>query len=204
MILPIVLIGDSVLRTKCKPVTAITDDVRALAASMLETMHDAHGVGLAAPQVARPLQLAVIEVPHDPEKPTTTMVKLDGRDISVPELGPVVFLNPKIELHKEKVVGEEGCLSIPGYRDDVRRSATIKVTYLSLDGGSHVIECDGLLARAFQHEIDHLQGILFIDRLSAAAKLGAGRKIKRLQREWAEDGIMCAQQLRHDDDEVDV
>lgn len=204
MILPIVLIGDPVLRTKCKPVTAITDDIRALAANMLETMHDAHGVGLAAPQVARSLQLAVIEVPHDPEKPTTTMVKLDGRELSVPELGPVVFLNPKIELHKEKVAGEEGCLSIPGYRDDVRRSATIKVSYLGLDGGTHTIECDGLLARAFQHEIDHLQGILFIDRLSAAAKLGAGRKIKRMQREWAEDGITHAQQLRPPDDDEEL
>ena len=204
MILPIVLIGDPVLRTKCKPVTAITDDIRTLALNMLETMHDAHGVGLAAPQVARSLQLAVIEVPHDPEKPTTTMVKLDGTEISVPELGPVVFLNPKIELHKEKVAGEEGCLSIPGYRDDVRRSATIKVSYLGLDGGTHTIECDGLLARAFQHEIDHLQGILFIDRLSAAAKLGAGRKIKRMQREWAEDGITHAQQLRPLDDDEEL
>jgi len=204
MILPIVLIGDPVLRTKCKPVTAITDDIRTLAANMLETMHDAHGVGLAAPQVARSLQMAVIEVPHDPEKPTTTMVKLDGREVSVPELGPVVFLNPKIELHKEKVSGEEGCLSIPGYRDDVRRSATIKVSYLGLDGGTHTIECDGLLARAFQHEIDHLQGILFIDRLSAAAKLGAGRKIKRMQQEWAEDGITHAQQLRPLDDDEEL
>ena len=204
MILPIVLIGDPVLRTKCKPVTAITDDIRTLALNMLETMHDAHGVGLAAPQVARSLQLAVIEVPHDPEMPTTTMVKLDGTEISVPELGPVVFLNPKIELHKEKVAGEEGCLSIPGYRDDVRRSATIKVSYLGLDGGTHTIECDGLLARAFQHEIDHLQGILFIDRLSAAAKLGAGRKIKRMQREWAEDGITHAQQLRPLDDDEEL
>lgn len=206
MILPIVLYGDPVLRAKCKPVTEITDDLRVLAKNMLETMHDAHGVGLAAPQIARAIQMAVIELPRqDPEKPNTTMVKLDGVEKKPDELGPVVFLNPKPELHRAKVDGEEGCLSIPFIRADVRRSATVKITFMGLDGATHTIECDGLLARAFQHEIDHLNGILFTDRLSAAAKLGAGRKIKRLQLEWAEDGITHAQQLmQRDDDEEEL
>ncbi|MFZ4763620.1 MAG: peptide deformylase [Roseimicrobium sp.] len=202
MILPIVLIGDPILRMKCKPVAMVTEEIHTLAAHMLETMHEAHGVGLAAPQVARGLQLAVIQLPpQDPEKPNTTFVKLDGETIPVDALGPVVFINPQLELRKEKLDGEEGCLSIPGFRADVRRACTIKVTFMALDGATHTIECDGLLARAFQHEFDHLQGILFIDRLSAAAKLGAGRKIKRMQQEWAEDGITHAQQLRADDDD---
>jgi peptide deformylase len=117
------------------------------------------------------------------------------------KLGPVVFLNPKLELHREKADGEEGCLSIPGLRYDVRRSSSTTVSFLGLDGATHTIESNGLLARAFQHEIDHLNGILFTDRLSAAAKLGAGRRLKRMQQEWAEDGITHAQQLMKDNDE---
>jgi peptide deformylase len=204
MILPIVLYGDPVLRKKCASVTAVTDEIRAFAKDMLETMHDARGVGLAAPQVARSIQMGVIELPPQlPEKPNTTIVLFDGVETKPGALGPVVFLNPKIELHREKAEGEEGCLSIPGLRADVRRSATTTVTFLGLDGQMHTVQCDGLLARAFQHEIDHLNGILFTDRLSAAAKLGAGRKLKRMQQEWAEDGITYAQQLIHEDDDDD-
>ncbi len=202
MILPIVLYGDPVLRKKCAPISAVTEEIRAFAKDMLETMHGAHGVGLAAPQVARAIQMAVIELPpQNPEKPNTTAVVLDGVERKPDELGPVVFLNPKLELHREKADGEEGCLSIPGLRYDVRRSSTATVSFLGLDGAAHSIGTDGLLARAFQHEIDHLNGILFTDRLSAAAKLGASRKLKRLQQEWEEDGITHAQQLMSDDDE---
>jgi peptide deformylase len=204
MILPIVLYGDPVLRRKCAPVSTVTDELRAFAQDMLETMHDARGVGLAAPQVARSIQMAVIELPlQNPEKPNTTIVKLDGAEMHPDALGPIVFFNPKLELHREKAEGEEGCLSIPGLRADVRRAATTTVNFIGLDGAAHTIECDGLLARAFQHEIDHLNGILFTDRLSAAAKLGAGRKLKRMQLEWAEDGITHAQQLMRPDDDED-
>jgi peptide deformylase len=204
MILPIVLYGDPVLRKKCALVTTVTDEIRAFAQDMLETMHDARGVGLAAPQVARAIQMAVIELPpQNPEKPNTTLVNMDGKEMPPDSLGPVVFLNPRLELHREKADGEEGCLSIPGLRYDVRRAATTKVNFMGLDGAAHSIECDGLLARAFQHEIDHLNGILFTDRLSAAAKLGAGRKLKRMQQEWAEDGITHAQQLMRSDNEDD-
>src|SRR5688500_9782359 len=160
MILPIVLYGDPVLRRKCAPVTTVTDELRAFAQDMLETMHDARGVGLAAPQVARSIQMAVIELPlQNPEKPNTTVVKLDGAETSPDALGPIVFFNPKVELHRERADGEEGCLSIPGLRADVRRAATTTVNFIGLDGAAHTIECDGLLARAFQHEIDHLNGI---------------------------------------------
>jgi peptide deformylase len=188
MILPIVIYGDSVLRVKCKPVTDVTDEVRQLAQDMIETMHHARGVGLAAPQVGIPLQLAVIEVPADEE--SVTYLKVNGEDTPMAEAMPVIFLNPKIELGKDKAIGEEGCLSIPDLRNEVRRAAEVKVTYQTLDGQTVTMEADGLLARAFQHEIDHLNGILFIDRLSAAAKLGVRRKLKRLMVEWEEDGII--------------
>lgn len=188
MIQPIVLYGDPVLRVKCKPVTTVTDDVRKLVQDMLDTMHEAKGVGLAAPQVGVPIQLAVIDVSHDLE--CVSYVRVDGADVVLTDIMPLIFLNPKFELGKDKEIGEEGCLSIPDYREKVKRSSGVKVTYETLDGRTQTIEADGLLARALQHEIDHLHGILFIDRLSAVAKVGMKRKIKRLMEEWKEDGLI--------------
>ncbi|WP_009957923.1 peptide deformylase [Verrucomicrobium spinosum] len=188
MILPIVIYGDPVLRVKCKPITEVTEEIRKLSQDMIETMHNARGVGLAAPQVGIALQLAVIEVPPDDE--SVTYVRLNGEDTPLAEAMPLIFLNPKLDHGKEKAMGEEGCLSIPDLRSEVRRSAGVKVEYQTLDGETRTIEADGLLARALQHEIDHLNGILFIDRLSAAAKLGVRRKLKRLMLEWEEDGLI--------------
>ena len=188
MILPIVIYGDPVLRVKCKPITEVTEEIRKLSQDMIETMHNARGVGLAAPQIGIALQLAVIEVPPDDE--SVTYVRINGEDTPLAEAMPLIFLNPKLDHGKEKVMGEEGCLSIPDLRSEVRRSAGVKVEYQTLDGETKTIEADGLLARALQHEIDHLNGILFIDRLSAAAKLGVRRKLKRLMVEWEEDGLI--------------
>lgn len=188
MILPIVIYGDPVLRVKCKPITEVTEEIRKLSQDMIETMHNARGVGLAAPQIGIALQLAVIEVPPDDE--SVTYVRINGEDTPLAEAMPLIFLNPKLDHGKEKVMGEEGCLSIPDLRSEVRRSAGVKVEYQTLEGETKTIEADGLLARALQHEIDHLNGILFIDRLSAAAKLGVRRKLKRLMVEWEEDGLI--------------
>lgn len=188
MILPIVLYGEPVLRVKCKPVTTVTEEVRALVQDMLETMHEAKGVGLAAPQVGVPIQLAVIDVSHDLE--CVSYVRVDDTDVVLTDIMPLIFINPKLELGKDKEMGEEGCLSIPDYREKVKRSAGVKVIYETLDGKTQTLEADGLLARALQHEIDHLNGILFIDRLSAVAKVGMKRKIKRLMEEWEEDGLI--------------
>lgn len=185
MILPIVRYPEAVLRAKCRPVTQITADIRQLAEDMLETMRDANGVGLAAPQVAVDLQLAVIDVSHNPE--CITFMKVNGQEVDMTKHMPIVFINPRLELGKDKEIGEEGCLSFPGLRGDIRRSAVMKVTYMNLDGETVTVETDGLLARAFQHEIDHLNGVLFIDRLSATAKVGLKRKLARLMEEWAEE-----------------
>lgn len=200
MVLPIVLYGDPVLRVKCKPVTEVTPEIRELAANMLETMADARGVGLAAPQIGVPLQLAVIDVSHDPA--CISYLRINGEERSLADSMPIIFLNPKLHPGKDKETGEEGCLSIPGLRSDVRRSAGIEVTYNTLDGATVTLETDGLLARAFQHEIDHLNGILFLDRLSAAAKLSAKRKLKRLMDDWAEDLRAGRRPGRDDEDET--
>lgn len=185
MVRKIVRYPEPVLRAKCRLVTEITPEIRVLAADMLETMREANGVGLAAPQVAVDVQLAVIDVSHNPD--CITFMKVDGQKVDMVEHMPIVLMNPKLDLGKDKELGEEGCLSFPRLRADIRRSSDIKVTYMDLDGKTVTVETDGLLARAFQHEIDHLNGILFIDRMNAVAKVGMKRKLARLMDEWEED-----------------
>jgi peptide deformylase len=190
MVLPIVRYPAQVLRVKCRPVQPVTERHRALAVDMIETMKAAHGVGLAAPQVGVDEQMAVIDVSHDPE--CVSFVRVNGEEVAMPSIMPIVFVNPKLEFGKVRESGEEGCLSIPELRAKVKRPESIKVTYQTLDGETVTLETDGLLARAFQHEIDHLNGVLFIDRISAAAKVGVMRRLKWLVEEWAEDDAKAA------------
>jgi peptide deformylase len=178
MILPIVQYGHPVLRERCKPVGEIDDSIRQLAADMIETMYDAEGVGLAAPQVAVNLRLAVIDVSHDPE--CISYLRVNGQDAELGSIMPIVIINPEIELLGPKERDREGCLSIDGVRAEVTRPTEIKCELTTLTGERITLETDGLLARAFQHEIDHLNGVLFIDRLSPAAKVSVRRQLKRI------------------------
>jgi peptide deformylase len=178
MPLPIVQYGDPILRQQCRTVEAIDDSLIALVADMLETMADANGVGLAAPQIGRDLRLAVIDVSHDPE--CVSYLKVNGEDAELEDIMPLIFINPTLEYGQEKEVEFEGCLSIQGIRCEVRRPMDVKATLPQLDGSTLVIETDGLLARALQHEIDHLNGILFTDRLSAVGKVSVKNRLKRL------------------------
>ena len=178
MPLPIVQYGDPILRQQCRTVEAIDDSLIALVADMLETMADANGVGLAAPQIGRDLRLAVIDVSHDPE--CVSYLKVNGEDAAIDDIMPLIFINPTLEYGQEKDVEFEGCLSIQGIRCEVRRPMDVKATLPQLDGSTLVIETDGLLARALQHEIDHLNGILFTDRLSAVGKVSVKNRLKRL------------------------
>ena len=185
MVRKVVRYPATVLRAKCRAISGVTDTHRTLAADMLETMREERGVGLAAPQVGEDVQLAVIDVSHNPQ--CVTSFKVNGEDKNMVEHMPLIVINPKIEMGKDKVTDEEGCLSFPDLRGQIRRSAEVKVSFQNLEGETVTIESDGLLARAFQHEIDHLNGILFIDRMSAAAKVGLKRKLRRYMEEWAED-----------------
>ncbi len=185
MVRKVVRYPTAVLRAKCRPIAGVTEAVRTLATDMLETMREEHGVGLAAPQVAEDVQLTVIDVSGS--SLPTTVFKINGEDKPLAEHMPLIILNPTIELGKAKVTDEEGCLSFPDLRGQIRRSADVKVTFQNLEGETVTIETDGLLARAFQHEIDHLNGILFIDRMSPAAKISLKRKLKRHMEEWAEE-----------------
>src|SRR5215472_7834795 len=181
MILPILQYGDPILRIKGKRIEEIDDRIRALAANMIETMYAAHGVGLAAQQVGEALQVTVIDVSQVEDRPST--MKLNGKDIA-PEIAmPLVLINPEIELRGETEVGVEGCLSFPEISADIERLKSVIACAQTLEGDNIEIEASGLLSRVIQHEVDHLNGILFIDRMNSAAKAALSSRLKRLQKE---------------------
>ena len=181
MIREIVQYGHPVLRQRCRPVTQVDEALLQLVEDMLDTMIEAHGVGLAAPQVGEDLRLALVDVAFDPE--CITFLKVNGEDAELASIMPLVFINPELVFGQQKDTATEGCLSIRGIRAEVRRPLTIKATLPQLDGSVLVIETDGLLARALQHEIDHLNGVLFVDRLSAVGKVSMKNRLKRLLEE---------------------
>jgi peptide deformylase len=181
MILPILQYGDPILRAKGKRIEQIDDRIRELAANMIETMHAAHGVGLAAQQIGEALQLTVLDVSQLEDRPST--LKLDGKDADPKTAMPLVLINPEIELRGETEVGLEGCLSFPEITGDIERAPSVTVHAQTLEGDTIQIEASGFLARAIQHESDHLNGILFIDRMNSAAKAALSSRLKRLQKE---------------------
>ena len=181
MILPILQYGDPILRAKGKRIEQIDDRIRDLAANMIETMHAAHGVGLAAQQVGEDLQLTVLDVSAVEDRPS--MLKVDETDVDPKTAMPLVLINPDIELLGETEVGVEGCLSFPEITGDIERAQSVRVRAQNLEGDTIEFEAGGLLARAIQHEHDHLHGILFIDRMRSAAKAALSSRLRRLQKE---------------------
>ena len=167
MIRPLVILPDPVLRQVSKPVERVDDDLRRLADDMLETMYDAPGIGLAAIQIGVPLRMLVIDLAKD-DQPKE----------------PQVIINPQIVAHGDSPsVYEEGCLSIPEYYAEVERPATVTVNYLDRDGQERSIAADGLMATCLQHEIDHLNGVLFIDHISKLKRDMVVRKFKKLAKD---------------------
>lgn len=166
---PLIILPDPLLRQVSKPVERVDDQLRRFADDMLETMYDAPGIGLAAIQVGEPIRLLVLDVSKD-------------EDAKAPQ----VFFNPEIVAASAATnVHEEGCLSIPDYYAEVERPAEVKVRYVGLDGESHEMQADGLLATCLQHEIDHLNGVLFIDHISRLKREMVMRRFKKLAREKA-------------------
>jgi peptide deformylase len=181
VILQILEYGDPILRAKGKPIENIDDRIRELAAKMIETMHAANGVGLAAQQIGEALQLTVLDVSLVEDRPST--LKLDGNDVDLKGAMPLVLINPEIELRGANEVGVEGCLSFPEITGDIERAKSVVVRAQTLEGRTIEIEASGFLARAIQHEGDHLNGILFIDRMNSAVKAALSSRLKRLQKE---------------------
>jgi peptide deformylase len=160
---------DPVLQRPCEPIDTIDTGVRYLARDMAETMYAAPGVGLAAPQVGVSRRLIVLDCARKDEPPAL-----------------ITAINPEIVARDGACCEEEGCLSIPGYYTSVNRAARVTVTFLDLDGKPQRLDAEGLLAIAFQHEIDHLDGVLFVDRLSPLKKGIFRRKFKKMQAQQEE------------------
>ncbi|RZU38666.1 peptide deformylase [Fluviicoccus keumensis] len=165
--LPILHFPDPRLRTRAKPVSVVDDNIRQLAEDMLETMYDAPGIGLAATQVNQHIRLLVLDISED-------------------KSAPMVFINPVITpLTQDCVPYEEGCLSVPGSYDEVQRPARIRVEALDRNGKPFTLETDGLLAVCLQHEVDHLDGKLFVDYLSPLKRQRIKTKLEKLQKQRA-------------------
>ena len=168
-LLPILSFPDPRLRTIAKPVGTVTDDIRQLAADMFETMYEAPGIGLAATQVDHHIQLIVMDLSENKDQ-------------------PMVFINPKVtSLTEEMLPYEEGCLSVPQIYDKVERPSRVKINAIGLDGQAFEMEADGLLAVCIQHEMDHLDGKLFVDYLSPLKRQRAREKVEKVVRQRVKD-----------------
>lgn len=166
---PIILLPDPVLRQKSAQVERFDDDLKRLASDMTETMYDAPGIGLAAIQIGIARQILVVDVSKDEDNQN-----------------PQVFINPEIVKNSDETsVYDEGCLSIPEYYAEIERPAAITVKYLDLSGNEQMIEADGLMATCLQHEIDHLNGVLFIDYLSKLKRQMVIKKFTKLAKQTA-------------------
>lgn len=166
---PLIILPDPVLRQVSKPVERVDALLRTFADDMLETMYDAPGIGLAAIQVGEPLRMLVIDLAKEGEPKA-----------------PQVFINPEILSSSDaRSTYEEGCLSIPDYYAEVDRPAVVTVRYGDLDGRLHEIEAEGLLATCLQHEIDHLNGVLFIDHISKLKRDMVVKKFRKMAKDRA-------------------
>jgi len=181
VLLPIVKYGHPVLRQKGARVEKITPEITRLIEDMFETMHAAAGVGLAAQQVGQALQLTVLDVRGVKDRPST--IEVNGDPVDVAALMPLVLINPELKPSGDPVSGPEGCLSFPQIYEEIARPASVEVAALDEKGRGVRFKAGGLLARAIQHEVDHLNGILFIDRMTSKTKQALKPELETLQAE---------------------
>jgi peptide deformylase len=186
MSLEIVHYNAPVLRKKGEKITVFDDALASFAAQMINTMHDAHGIGLAAQQVGRAVQVCVVDL-RGTEADFDWLI--DGKRTPLELFMPMVIVNPKVTVAKkaETIVSEEGCLSFPEIRGDVERAGSITVKFQDQLGLSHTLDCTGLLARCILHEVDHLNGVLFIDRMEKDVREPLEDLIKALARHTREE-----------------
>lgn len=182
MSLPIVRYNDPILRKKGAPVVVFDQALRLLGEQMVATMHAAHGIGLAAQQIGRAVQLCVVDLR---ETEAEFSWKLDGVSPPLELIMPMLLANPVVAVTRgtTDTVLEEGCLSFPEIRGDVTRPDAISVKFQDGHGVPHTLECTGLLSRCIQHEVDHLNGVLFIDRMTKKIRAGLDDAIKALAKE---------------------
>ena len=181
MILPVLPYGHPMLRQKGARIDTVTLTVKKLVADMLETMYASKGIGLAAQQVGQPLQLTVLDVRGVTDRPS--MIECQGIPAELADFMPMTLINPVVKSVGDPVTGPEGCLSFPEIFADISRKETVDVTALNEKGQRIQFRCGGLLARAIQHETDHLHGILFIDRMTREKKAEVQAELDKLQAE---------------------
>jgi peptide deformylase len=182
MILEVVKFGTPILREKGVRIASVTPAIRKLIADMFETMYAHKGIGLAAQQVGLPLRLTVLDVRGITDRPSS--LELQGRPTEVGEFMPLVLINPDVRpVAGPSVTGPEGCLSFPEIFAEITRPDLVDVKALDQDGNEQEFRCGGLLARAIQHEVDHLHGILFIDRMEKQIKEELRPELEALQAE---------------------
>lgn len=181
MILEVVKYGNPILRKKGERIESVTPEIKKLIADMLETMHANKGVGLAAQQVGRALLLTVIDVSPVTDRPST--IEVNGEIQKVPDFMPMVLINPELKPVGQSVKNGEGCLSFPEIYAEISRPESVDVKALNEKGNTVQFRAGGLLARAIQHETDHLNGILFIDRMTREDKADLKAELEELQAE---------------------
>ena len=175
--------GDPILRKRAQPVAGVTDDLRRLADDLLETMYAACGLGLAAQQVGETCALCVIDIPEAMDVEEEKGPRLN------PEVSmPLILFNPIIRLERpKKKSSDEGCLSFPDIHCPVRRAVEVTLAYTDREGRVGELTAKGLLARAIQHELDHLAGVLLVDRMSPIKKISLAGQLKKLKKETLDD-----------------
>jgi len=179
MVLEVIKYGHPLLRQRGQRLEAVTPEIQKLGADMLETMHAARGIGLAAHQVGRLLQMMAVDVREATDRPST--LQLEGKPASVEAFMPLVLINPEVTPAAPPAAGPEGCLSFPEMYADIVRPESVDVTALDLRGQPLAFRCGGLLARVIQHELDHLKGILFIDRMTSDKRRELQPELDQLQ-----------------------
>jgi peptide deformylase len=179
MVLPVIKYGHPVLRQKGARIEKITPEIQQLVTDMFETMYESNGVGLAAQQVGKALQLTVIDVREATDRPST--LELNGQPADVAAFMPLALINPEWSPVSDPVAGPEGCLSFPEMYTDIMRPESIEVHATNEKGEKLHFRCGGLLARAIQHEHDHLHGILFIDRMEKKMREKWKKELDALQ-----------------------
>jgi peptide deformylase len=182
MSLEIVHYNDPVLRKKGEKITIFDEELAWFAEEMIKTMHEARGIGLAAQQVGRAIQLCVVDL-RGVEAEFDWM--LDGAKPPLELFMPMVAANPKLTVSRKAplITSEEGCLSFPEIRGDVERAATLSAVFQDQKGLPHTLECTGLFARCMLHEVDHLNGVLFIDRMTKSVRASINDAVKALAKE---------------------
>ncbi|HEX5222532.1 MAG TPA: peptide deformylase [Verrucomicrobiae bacterium] len=181
MILPVIKYGHPVLRQKGARVESVTLEIKQLISDMFETMYAAKGIGLAAQQVGKALQLAVLDLRAVTDRPST--LELKGKPAELDTIMPLVLINPEVKPLNDLVAGPEGCLSFPEMYGEISRPESVDVKALNEKGKPIEFRAGGLLARAVQHEVDHLNGILFIDRMDRKTKNELRNELELLQAE---------------------